>query len=157
LEIAKMVRLHLLSFLKTPAYKRRRILMLFVLGIALPSVLLGFLAFRGIQNDRALLEKERLEANRRIADQVIREVDERISSVETALTTCSADQDRKESESHDTASVLEEFKAGHPLVEEAFVLSQSGIIDYPADKLLYLPDNEDLPVSPFQPPSKQFI
>ena len=63
-----MEHLRLFSFLKAPANKRRRIVLLFALGIVLPSALLGFLAFRGIQNDRALLEKERLEANRKIAE-----------------------------------------------------------------------------------------
>lgn len=38
---------------------RSRILLYFLLGIALPSGLLGYLAFRGIQNDRALVERER--------------------------------------------------------------------------------------------------
>ena len=40
---------------------RRRTILLFVLGIALPSTLLGYLAFRGIRNDQALLERERRE------------------------------------------------------------------------------------------------
>ena len=33
-------------------HQRRRIILLFGLGIVLPSLLLGYLAFRGVQNDR---------------------------------------------------------------------------------------------------------
>jgi len=152
-----MARLRLSSFLKEPAHKRRRIILLFALGIVLPSVLLGFLAFRGIQNDRTLLEKERLEANRRIADQVIREVDKKISSVETALTSCAADAGREKSGSSVATSALREFEAEHPLVEETFVLRQHSAIDYPAAKLLYLPDNGGPSVSHSLPPSEKVL
>jgi len=149
-----MPRLRLFSFLRTPAYKRRRIVLLFVLGIVLPSALLGFLAFRGIQNDRALLEKERLEANRRIADRIIREVNEKISSVETAMTAYIANADRQKSESDVAAFVLEEFKSKHPMVEEIFVLRQLGTIDYPTVKLLYRPNNSGHSVFPSPPSTK---
>ena len=143
-----MALLRLFSFLKSPTHKRRRIILLFALGIVLPSVLLGFLAFRGIQNDRALLEKERLEANRRIADKVSREVDDKISAVETALTVYEADV---------SASALQQFVAQHPLVEEIFLLRRQGTIDYPAGKLLYLPDNDHPSVSRSLPPSEKVL
>jgi signal transduction histidine kinase len=135
------------SFLKAPAHKHRRIVLLFTLGIMLPSALLGFLAFRGIQNDRALLEKERLEANRKIADQVILQVDEKIRSAENALMVCVADAGEKNSVSSDATIVLQKFKSEHPFLEEIFVLRQDGIIDYPAANILYLPDNGDIQLS----------
>jgi signal transduction histidine kinase len=143
-----MARLRLLSFLKAPAHKRRRIVLLFALGIVLPSVLLGFLAFRGIQNDRALIEKERLDANRRIADRVTSRVDEKINAVETDLAAYAADA---------SAPALQQLEAQHPLVEEIFVFRQQGTIDYPAGKLLYLPDNGGPSVSPSLPPSAKLM
>jgi len=45
-------------------------------------LLLGYLAFRGIQNDRALLEKRRLEEHHKIAELVIRSIDVSIFEVE---------------------------------------------------------------------------
>ena len=66
-------------------HQRRRIVLLFGIGIVLPSLLLGYLAFRGIQNDRALVEKERLEEIRRTADLVIGAVDDTITAVEDAF------------------------------------------------------------------------
>jgi len=47
---------------------RRRIVTLFLLGIALPSGLLGYLAFRGVRNDQALFERERREELERVAE-----------------------------------------------------------------------------------------
>ena len=41
--------------------KQFRILFLFILGVGVPSLLLGYLAFRGIRNDQALLEREKRE------------------------------------------------------------------------------------------------
>jgi signal transduction histidine kinase/tetratricopeptide (TPR) repeat protein len=140
--------LHVFSSLKSPTHQRRRIIPLFVLGIVIPSVLLGLLAFRGIQNDRALLEKERLEANRRIADQVIREVDEKIRSVEAALTANDADL---------SDSAWQQFEIQHPLVEEVFMLRQPNGIDYPAAGLLYLPDDSKPPVSHVLMPSSGIL
>jgi|GEM_PF-224393 len=135
------------SFLKAPAHKHHRIVLLFALGIMLPSALLGFLAFRGIQNDRALVEKERLEANRKIAEQVILQVDEKIRSAESALTACTAGAGINNSVSSDTKIALQQFKSEHPFLEEIFVLRQDGTIDYPAANILYLPDKGDIPLS----------
>ena len=150
-----MERLRLYSILKAPAHKHRRIVLLFALGIVLPSALLGFLAFRGIQNDRALLEKERLEANRKIAIQVVREIDGKIGSVESALAACTVDPGRENTGSSDTTIALEQFKSEHPLVEEIFVLRQNGAIDFPTAQFLYLPDKGDDSLSHIQPPSEK--
>ncbi len=105
---------------------------------------MGFLAFRGIQNDRALLEREGLEAIRRIADLVVRETEEKIASVESALTACAADAGRDKSASSATTSALVKFRAEHPLVEEIFLLRPGSAIDYPASRFLYFPDNAGL-------------
>jgi hypothetical protein len=47
--------------------KRRRILLLFLLGVGIPSLALGYLAFRGIGNERAFLAQRRLEEHRVIS------------------------------------------------------------------------------------------
>ena len=64
---------------------RRRTILLFVLGIALPSTLLGYLAFRGIRNDQALLERERREDLRRIASVAVATHDSDLVAVGRAL------------------------------------------------------------------------
>jgi signal transduction histidine kinase len=121
-------------------HQRRRIVFLFGLGIVLPSLLLGYFAFRGIQNDRALVEKERLERTRRSADQVIGAVENGIEAVETALSMIVADN--PEPASAKAAAALERLAAGSPLVEQVFYLRDSRDIHLPIAKPLYLPDGQ---------------
>jgi len=119
-------------------HQRRRIILLFGAGIVLPSLLLGYLAFRGIQNDRALLEKERLEETRRTADLVVRRVDDEISAVETALAKVVAAHSG--TPAPELATALEKLTAGNPLVEQVFYLQDSQEIYFPIGRLLYFPD-----------------
>jgi len=41
--------------------RRRKIPLLFLLGVGIPSLALSYLAFRGIRNELALLEQRRLQ------------------------------------------------------------------------------------------------
>jgi signal transduction histidine kinase/tetratricopeptide (TPR) repeat protein len=118
--------------------KRRRIVLLFGLGIVLPSLLLGYLAFRGIQNDRALVEKERLEDTRRAADRVTRAVDDAITAVEEILSKTVADH--LETPSAELAPALEKLAAGNPLVEQFFNVKDFKDIRFPTARLLYVAD-----------------
>jgi signal transduction histidine kinase len=118
--------------------KRRRIVLLFGLGIVLPSLLLGYLAFRGIQNDRALVEKERLEDTRRAADRVTRAVDDAITSAEEALAKTVANQIEKPSA--ELAPALEKLAAGNLLIEQVFYLKDFKEVRLPLAELLYIPD-----------------
>jgi hypothetical protein len=119
-------------------HQRRGIVLLFGLGIVLPSVLLSDLAFRGTPNDRTLVEKERLEGTRRAADQVVRTVDDGISAVETALSKIVPDD--PEISSAEAAAALERQTAGDPLVGQALYHRDSKNIRLPIAKLLYGPD-----------------
>lgn len=128
-------------------HQRRRIVLLFGLGIVLPSLLLGYLAFRGVQNDRALLEKERLEETRRAADKVVRAVDDETTAVERAL--AKAISDHTGSPSPELSSVLEKMAAEAPLVEQVFCLRDSKEIQFPIARLLYIRDgSRELEPSP---------
>jgi len=118
--------------------KRRRIVLLFGLGIVLPSLLLGYLAFRGIQNDRALVEKERLEDTRRAADRVTRAVDDAIASAEEALTKAVGDQPGKSPA--ELAPALEKLAAGNALIEQVFYLMDFNEVRFPLAGLLYVAD-----------------
>ncbi|MFZ2054260.1 MAG: ATP-binding protein [Candidatus Aminicenantales bacterium] len=119
-------------------HQRHRIVLLFGVGIVLPSLLLGYLAFRGIQNDRALVEKERLENTRRAADRVLRAVDDAITAVEEILSKTVADH--LETPSAELAPALEKLAAGNPLVEQVFYLQDFKNIRFPIAKFLYVPD-----------------
>ncbi|MCJ7488469.1 MAG: hypothetical protein MUQ25_20200, partial [Candidatus Aminicenantes bacterium] len=132
-------------------HQRRRIVLLFGAGIVLPSLLLGYLAFRGIQNDRALLEKEKLEKTRQTAGLVVRTVDDEITAVETALAKVMADHSW--TPSPESAAALKKLAAENPLIEQFFYLQDLKNIDFPITRLLYIPDGrrEAGPSSPGNP------
>jgi len=119
-------------------HQRRRIILLFGFGIVLPSLLLGYLAFRGIQNDRALVEKERLEKTRRASGQVVGAVDAGITSVERSLTAAAAGSSG--SPSPGSQALLEKLAADDPLIEQIFYLQSFQNIQFPEAGLLYVPD-----------------
>jgi signal transduction histidine kinase/tetratricopeptide (TPR) repeat protein len=131
--------------MKVSRHKRKRIFFLFFAGIGLPSLFLAYLAFRGIQNDRALVEKNRLDEHRRLSGLIIREVDKNISKVEQTLMGTIADR-RGGSQSALIPS-LESFKQQYSLVEEVFLFENLKRIHFPAAKLLFLPDGSMNPFS----------
>ncbi|HSM36122.1 MAG TPA: HAMP domain-containing sensor histidine kinase [Longimicrobiales bacterium] len=92
---------------------RTRILLYFLLGIAAPSGLLAYLAFRGIQNDRALVERER-----------------RLQLEHTATRIDGALEGLLEDAGQDIASSpldsLEAIVARWPLVEAVFTVDPDG-------------------------------
>jgi len=135
--------------MKLSIHKRKKILILFLLGVGLPSLLLGYLAFRGIQNDRALLEKERLNEHRRIAELVTNSIKNNIFKVEqTFLNTISS---HKEISRPEFLHSLEGIKNQHPLVEEIFLFQNITEIRFPIAKLLFLPNGS---TQPFSAPSR---
>jgi signal transduction histidine kinase/tetratricopeptide (TPR) repeat protein len=118
--------------------KRTRIILLFLLGIVLPSLLLGYLAFRGVQNDQALIEKARLDEHKKTADKIVSLVDEKITAVEQAF--LEAIEDLQKSPPEELAKRLESLVDEHPLVEQVFLSQGFEIIRFPAAKLLYISD-----------------
>ncbi len=124
--------------MKGPVHQRRRIIILFGLGIVLPSLLLGYLAFRGIQNDRALSEQQRIEAIRRAADRIVRAVDTGLVAAEQALSGAVAG--RSGPHAPDTRAALLRLASDHPLVEQVFLLRPPYEVVFPAATPLYLPD-----------------
>lgn len=131
--------------MKVSRHKRKRIFFLFFAGIGLPSLFLAYLAFRGIQNDRALVEKNRLDEHRRLSGLITREVDENISKVEQTLLDTIAD--RRGDSQPAFISSLESFKQQYSLVEEVFLFENLKRIHFPAAKLLFLPDGSMNPFS----------
>ena len=119
---------------------RRRTVLLFVLGIGLPSILLGYLAFRGIRNDQALLERERSEDLRRIASVAVAAHDSGLVALGRALDSALA-----QAESAGVAPVpsFSELTSRHPLIEAVFRLSTDGAIDeFVAPDLLFHASDE---------------
>jgi signal transduction histidine kinase len=138
--------------METSSKKHKRILVLFLFGIGLPSLLLTYLAFRGVQNDRALLEKDRREEHHRIAEMITSSIDRDILQVEQTFLSAIADQ-LDLSQSALTRS-LDNLKDRQPLVEEVFYFQNFEQIQLPTAELLFLPDGSTKPgPTTFQPHS----
>jgi signal transduction histidine kinase len=119
-------------------HKRKRIPLLFLIGIGIPCLLLGYLAFRGIQNDQALLEKERVSDHRKTLELINRSVEDSILKVEQAfLLTLAKNQDIYQP---DLIRSIDSLKKQNPLVEEVFISENYEKILFPLAKLLFLPD-----------------
>ncbi len=115
--------------------KRKKILLLFLFGIVLPCLLLGYLAFRGVRNDRALLEKNRMEEHRRIAGQVIEKVDEHLAVAEQAFQKFHGQQN-PDALSRMTLQ-LEGLKTSHPLIDKVFAIKNDQSIRFIGAYFLY--------------------
>ena len=101
-------------------------------------MLLGYLAFRGIQNDQALLEKENLNDHHKILDLITRSVEESILDVEQAFLFIIF-------KNHDIYQPglirsIDSIKKQNPLVEEVFISENFENIRFPLANLLFLPD-----------------
>ena len=122
--------------MKTPRDVRRRTLLLFFLGIAVPSGLLGYLAFRGIRNDQALLEIERREDLRRIASVTVAAHESELVAVVRAFDLALSAPDSRGPDGVTTA--LADLAVREPLIEAIFRVSPDGTIDeFVASGLLY--------------------
>ncbi len=112
--------------MKPPGDARTRILLLFSLGIAAPSFLLGYLAFRGIQNDRALIEQEQRGEHRLIAARIGESLEARIGQIEGSLDGVmeglgNADLD-------DALESLDDLRIREPVIQSVFILLRDGSV-----------------------------
>lgn len=127
--------------MQAPDDARRRILLLFSLGIAAPSFLLGYLALRGIQNDRALVEQEQRNEHRLIAARIGESLDERIGLIEGSLDRVTeglrhldldnADFDDTDLDNTDLDNALEpldDLRIREPAIQGVFFLLRDGSV-----------------------------
>ena len=114
------------------ALKKNKIFLLFILGLGIPSILLGFLAYRGIKNDQALLEKERINDHRRISQSIIESLDEKFVELEFHL-----NQFINNNSAYPPDSLLS-LKNELPLIQDIFILEKNGNIQFPAAAMNYV-------------------
>lgn len=115
--------------------KRSKVVRYFLLGIGLPSVLLGYLAFRGIRNDRALMEKERLDRCTEMSHQIVQSVEDHFQQAMIAA----ADHLSELSGEGHTISVrqLLPFLEAYPIIETVFIVQPAGTVEFPGNTLLF--------------------
>jgi len=118
--------------------RRRKIASFFLLGIGIPSLALGYLAFRGIRNERALMEQRRLSEHRAVSQLISDTIEEQITGVEEALDRAVAGHDTPLAA--EPAASLEGFREQNPLVEQVLYFEGLESIHLPAARLLFYPD-----------------
>ena len=119
--------------------KKNKIFLYFLCGIALPCLLLSYFALRGIQNDRALLEKQTRERYQRTSQIIMENFHQQIFEVEDSCRkSIQAIANKLDSEA---ISSLSKLKNKFPLVEEFFYITYPAKINFPIAQLLYTPDN----------------
>ncbi len=115
-------------------------------------MLLGYLAFRGIQNDIALLEKEQLNEHNKIAQQITNSINDKISALEEAFLDSITNHQAPQQDS-DVLRSLERLKSQQPLIEEVFLFESAERVQFPLAKLLFLPGGSAKSLHPQPRPS----
>ncbi len=128
--------------------KHTKIVLLFLGGIGLPCVLLGHLAYRGIQNDQALREKEWLNQHRKRANLIVQSIHNSVLAVEQNFLQAMAARRRAVG-----GAAWETLKMRFPLIAEIFFLDNSGKIRLPAAKALFVVEGEIKSESRETPPA----
>ena len=127
-------------FLFSFVMKTKRIIVYYALAIVLPCLILGILAFRGIKNDQALVEREQRKNLQEVGQQIIQETEAYLSSVESRFIEI-VDSTFIPKETIFTDSLLNQFNAHHQTIAGIFFLPDNGIPALLNNGLLYVPDD----------------
>lgn len=98
-------------------------------------MLLGYLVFRGIKNDLALLEKNRGEELQSLSDEIIRNLDKDLSAAEKDFQKFFSEYNVNNPT--DKIRQLQELKAAQPMIEEVFSIQDEQTIHFMGAFLLY--------------------
>jgi len=118
--------------------KRRKLLLLFLLGVGTPGLALSYLAFRGIRNEQASQERRRVGEQRAVSQLISDTLAREIAAAERAVARAVARGDS--GGPADLGNALSDVKRRQPLVEEVFHLDDRGEIQFFAADLLYRRD-----------------
>jgi hypothetical protein len=133
-------------------FQRRKLPLLFLLGVGLPSLALGLLALRGIQNELGLMEQRRLEEYRALAAQLSDSLLDQIGRAELSVSRLVAAG--REEHPAALAPAFDSLKAGLPLIDVVFFLDELGRVHLLTADLLYRNDGEMEPPAPFPWPTR---
>jgi signal transduction histidine kinase len=119
--------------------KRKSIVIYYALAILLPCLVLGILAFRGIKNDQALVEREQMQKLRETGQEIVQVTEGYLSTIEKGFVeTIDAAVVPRETLFSDSS--LHQFHSNYPAVSGIFYRSVSGTLMLLNDGLLYLSD-----------------
>jgi signal transduction histidine kinase len=129
--------------MKPLRHKQYRIFSLFILGIGVPSLLLGYLAFRGVRNDQALVERDKREELQNLTDTITSEIENWISQTEQLFMDIVSEESGLETPS--LFQKLNMFKDQNSIKGEPFSFNSRRGIQFPTAKLLYISGQSDEP------------
>jgi signal transduction histidine kinase len=120
--------------------KRKGIIVYYALAIVLPCLILGILAFRGLKNDQALVEREKRRDLQEVGQQIILDTEAYLSSIESSFIEI-INSSPSPKEAIFTDSLLNQFTAHHQTIAGIFFLSGDNSPDLLNNGLLYVPDD----------------
>jgi signal transduction histidine kinase len=120
--------------------KRKGIIVYYALAIVLPCLILGILAFRGLKNDQALVEREQRRDLQEVGQQIILNTEAYLSSIENIFIEI-IDSIPSPKETIFTDSLLNQFNSHHQSIAGIFFLSGDNSPALLNNGLLYVPDD----------------
>jgi signal transduction histidine kinase/tetratricopeptide (TPR) repeat protein len=132
-----------LGVMESSLLKRRKPAFLFLLGVGVPSLALSALAFRGIQNELALLQQRQLDEYRTLADLISDSLVDQVDRAESSLSRLVAVEGG--APSAESVRALDSLRASHRLIEVVFFMDEEGRVVLPTTDLLFRSDDEANP------------
>ena len=125
-----------------------KILIYYTLAIVIPCIGLGLLAFRGIRNDQALVERENQRRLQDVGESITTYLLDQLDAIEQSFQLLEKEEiPASSSHFHDPA--LTGFLPDHPEIKAILFFHQnSGKIAVPDDRTLYLSDENHSPSYP---------
>jgi len=124
-----------LGVMESSLPKNRKLPLFFLFGVGLPSLALGFLSFRGIQNELSLLEQRQTDHHRAVAEFISDTLSARIDGAERTFARTVAGSIDPVSPS--LIRRLDSVRGALPLIEAAFLLKESGEIQLSTADILF--------------------
>jgi len=124
--------------MESSPHRRRRLPLLFLVGVAFPCLALSYLAFRGIRNELALVEQRRQSEHRALAALISDTIAATMARSEDAYSRLIADIAGPAAQ--EPSSTLESLREQNPLVEEVFHIEGWESVHLPAAHLAFIPD-----------------
>lgn len=115
--------------------KRRKLPLLFLLGVGVPSLALSVLALRGIQNELAVAEQRRLDTYRALSRRIGDTLTAEMVRVETDLSRLTVG--REITRSPELLREFDRFRSTRPFVEAVFFIEPSGGVRIASGDLLF--------------------
>jgi signal transduction histidine kinase len=117
----------------------KTIIFYYIIAIVIPCLLLGVLAFRGIKNDQALVEREQRRVLMETTEKIYQELDDSLATIENSFSELNIQNisQKKEIFNNDT---LVKFMNQHDVVEAIFSLENKTSLALCDNGLLFSPD-----------------